>query len=446
MNFNVENIKRKMLVKYPFFGSVVANVKYKENILLDTAGTDGKTIYYNPNYLNTLTENEQTFIFAHEVCHIAFNHIFRSEGKEQLIWNVATDAVINAFLKKDGLEVVDGAIEFEDAINYDSEELYNKLLKEIKKRQQGNQNNPNSQGTKQTVVAKESSKANASSNANNTHAQNRENYSLEDENDFKTHDTHQMWAEAVKNKECEKTEEFSEKQKECEQIGEQKAFDENRMQKKESLERLKKEITEAATKAGLTTNSDIRSIENIGKAKPIIDWRYILKPASKYDVDWSYKNASIEDGVVRANLEKYFVPETEILLDTSGSINNELLRNFLRICKNILNYSRIKVGCFDTKFYGFKEIRTEEDIDKMEFQGGGGTNFDVAVHAFSRRVENKIIFTDGWANMPSISLDAVWIVFGDIKINPKGGKVVYITEENLKNLYSFVINKKLKLK
>ena len=27
MNFNIESIKRKMLVKYPFFGTVVANVE-----------------------------------------------------------------------------------------------------------------------------------------------------------------------------------------------------------------------------------------------------------------------------------------------------------------------------------------------------------------------------------------------------------------------------------
>ena len=31
MKFDIESIKRKMLVKYPFFGSVVANVEYSEN-------------------------------------------------------------------------------------------------------------------------------------------------------------------------------------------------------------------------------------------------------------------------------------------------------------------------------------------------------------------------------------------------------------------------------
>ena len=131
---------------------------------------------------------------------------------------------------------------------------------------------------------------------------------------------------------------------------------------------------------------------NIGKATKIIDWRYILRETITYDVDWSYRNAYIEDGVVSANLEEQPMPETEIVLDTSGSINEVLLKNFLRECKNILQHSRLKVGCFDTEFYGFHEIRTEEDIENMRFEGGGGTNFDVAVNAFTRRVEKEIQF------------------------------------------------------
>lgn len=107
----------------------------------------------------------------------------------------------------------------------------------------------------------------------------------------------------------------------------------------------------------------------------------------------------------------------------------------MRECKNILQTSKVKVGCFDTKFYGFQEIRTEHDIDQLPFMGGGGTDFDVAVDAFSRRVENKIIFTDGCATMPEKAIDAIWIVFGNEKIRPKGGRVIYITEEQLRNLY-----------
>ena len=135
MEFSIESIKRKLLIKYPFFGSVLANVDYKENFDIRTAGTDGKTIHYNPNFLSTLNKGKQTFVIAHEICHIAFNHILRSEGKDAETWNIAADAVINAFLKKDGLEMVEGGVDIEDAINYDVEQLYEKLLNDKKQNQ-----------------------------------------------------------------------------------------------------------------------------------------------------------------------------------------------------------------------------------------------------------------------------------------------------------------------
>ena len=73
----------------------------------------------------------------------------------------------------------------------------------------------------------------------------------------------------------------------------------------------------------------------------------------------------------------------------------------------------------------------------MKFIGGGGTDFDVAVNAFSRRVENKIIFTDGEADMPEKAIDAIWVVFGNKNKNLKGGKVIYINELQLRSLYNF---------
>lgn len=502
MKYDIAALKRKMLVKYPFFGSVVASVDYKENKGIPTAGTDGKTIYYNPDFLESLSVEQQTFVFAHEVCHIAFNHILRSEGKDPQIWNTATDAVINAFLKRDGLKMIDGGVDIAEAINYDAEQLYEKLLEE-KKQQQGNQsqqqNGQQGQNSQQQSSQQQQSQGGSGENQNeqnqNGQSQNSQNQESQQQNgqsggssseqseqqekgsstggisgeqdeheetkEDVGHDTHSMWEDAVKKHKEEqskgkkkeslfdklfnkdKTEkkedktEVEKKQEECEGLGEKDAFKKNLEEKKRELEELKEAIAKQATQAGTTTNRDIRTVTDIGRAKPLIDWRYVLREAIKYDVDWSYRNAYIEDGVVSANLEEQPMPETEIVLDTSGSINEVLLKNFLRECKNILQHSRVKVGCFDTKFYGFHEIRTEEDIENMRFQGGGGTDFDVAVGAFSRRVENKIIFTDGEASMPEKPMDAIWIVFGGTRINPRGGRVIDITEEQLERLYSF---------
>ena len=168
--------------------------------------------------------------------------------------------------------------------------------------------------------------------------------------------------------------------------------------------------------------------------KPIFDWRYVLKTNTQFDYDWSYRNSYIEDGVIDSRLEEQPFCETEILLDTSGSIEETMLRNFIMECKNILQVSRLKIGCFDTKFYGFNEIRTIDDLKNMDFIGRGGTDFNCAVNAFSFRVDNRIIFTDGYADMPNKPMDIVWMVYGDNKINPKGGQVYYVTDDQLKKL------------
>ena len=383
--YDIDSLKRKMLIKYPFFGSTITNVEYQELLDIDTAATDGNKIYYNPEFLGGLTIEEQIFILAHEVCHIAFNHISRRKDKDKNLWNIATDAVINQLLKKDGLKMLDGLIDIPEAIDYDAETYYEKLLQEQKE-------NP----------------------------------------DFDRkagNDSHEMW-ENTDIKEIGKTDALEK----VDDISEKDAFKKNRELKKKQLEDLKRSLIKD------TVTSNEFNMSNIGSASSLIDWRYILKETINYDVDWSYKNATIENGVITANLEDKALPVTEILLDTSGSINEDLLRTFLRECKNILKHSKVLVGCFDTIFYGFKELRTEQDIDNMRFVGGGGTNFDVAVNAFSRRSENKIIFTDGEARMPITPVNAVWIVLGNRKINPKGGKVIYINEELYNNMN--VVNKK----
>ncbi len=437
---NIESIKRRLLVKYPFFGSVVANSNFIAEPAVGTAGTDGKNIYYNPNFIETITDDQQTFIFAHEICHIAFDHVFRSEGKDKKLWNIASDAVINAFLKQDGLPI-EGFVDIPEAINFDAEGMYKKLLEEKKQQQNGQGNDQNQKGKQQP---------NSGSGQNE-----------DDKQSDVGHDTHSMWDIAIKKKHQEEQErqQSSDENRNKEQedkkneeirklteLGEKETFKQNKIEKRKQLEELRKVLASQSHGHGNTTNSEKINITDIGTSVPLIDWRRILKETVKYDIDWSYQDAGIEEGVVTAYLEEIPKPETEIVLDTSGSIDETLLRNFLRECKNILQTSKVKVGCFDTQFYGFTEIKNVSDIDNLLFYGGGGTNFDVAVNAFTRRVENKIIFTDGNADMSNTSIDAIWIVFGGIKINPPGGKVIYIDDEQLERLCNAQMTDKTKEK
>lgn len=474
MSIDINSIKRNLLVKCPFFGSIITKIKFIEDINCigyngnPTAGTDGDKVYYHPDFINSLNGEEQVFVFAHEICHIALNHIKRSKDRDQKLWNIATDAVINANLKKDGFKPVEGAVDIDEAFNYDAETFYDKLLQDKKLDEQNNKFKSSSNQKDNNLCDYQDSSI--SSDENNNEDSNI-NYDV-------GHDTHRKWEESLKrykdkaneiknesnntkdNLGDSKKEKFWEKlfnknknqqseqdednkndsldniDEESFNTNEKQIFQENREERRKNIQKLKDSFTKKSISSGKTTNESFRNIDNIGDSSSLIDWKKLLRDAIKVDIDWSYENASIVDGVVTPYLEEFPKPETEIVLDTSGSIDDLLLRNFLKECKNILQTSKVKVGCFDTKFYGFQEIKTEEDIDNMQFIGHGGTDFDVAVNAFSRRVENKIIFTDGEAKMPSTSINAIWVVFGGRKINPMAGKVVYISDDQLRNLYN----------
>lgn len=428
MSGDIDSVKRKLLIKYPSFSSIIANLEFQESKEVASAGTDGKVVLYNPEFVNGLTDKKMIFLFIHEICHVAFEHISRSEGKDKRIWNIATDSVINALLKRDGLQMIDGVVDIPEAVNYDAEEMYNKLLKE-QQNSQDNQEGQSSQGSQE----QQGSQGNEEQQAD------------------VGHDTHSLWEKAIeerkKERENKKTRKSNEKKDDIEQLteefvqkGEKEIFKQNKIEKRKQLQELSRELAKQSShEAGTGIQRQGKKLDDIGIATPLIDWRKLLRQAVKFDEEWTRKNARMRNGYFRHRVEEISIPETEILLDTSGSVSETLLRNFLRECKNILANSKVKVGCFNTEFHGFTELRRVEDIDNMEFPIGGGTDFNAAVEAFSRRVPNKIIFTDGEASMPEKTVkNVIWVVFGNEKINPKGGKVININGEQLERLYRFM--------
>lgn len=465
MSTNIESIKRKLLIKYPTFGSVIANLEFKACKDIATAGTDGEVLLYNPKFLNDLSEKQQIFIFAHEICHVAFEHIFRSEGKNKRLWNIATDSVINALLKQDGLSMVEGGVDIPEAINYDAEQMYNKLLEEKKKQEQQSQQGSKVQQNSQDNQEQQNSQGN----------QGQQDSQRQTEETDIGHDTHSLWEKAIEErkkeqqeqaenkdqeqrqtKKKEKTEkeegkeqgekekrETEEKSKFAEQ-GERETFKQNKIERRKQLQELSRELANKSShQAGDGKQREGKRLSDIGIATPLIDWRKLLRQAIKYDEEYTRKNARMRNGYFRHKLEQVPMPEAEILLDTSGSVSEMLLKNFLRECKSILDNSKVRVGCFNTEFHGFTELRKPECIDNMSFPIGGGTDFNVAVGAFSRKVPNKIIFTDGEADMPRKTVrNVIWVVFGNEKINPKGGKVINVTDEQLRRSYQSFIQDK----
>lgn len=117
-----------------------------------TAGTDGSTLFINPEFFFKHSLQERVFICAHEICHNIFDHcgsmhIFKTRGHvstpagkkipyDQGLMNVAMDAVINDMLieSKVGSFVKGGIHDRNYGVSTDSVvDVYEKIYKDAEK-------------------------------------------------------------------------------------------------------------------------------------------------------------------------------------------------------------------------------------------------------------------------------------------------------------------------
>lgn len=198
---------------------------------------------------------------------------------------------------------------------------------------------------------------------------------------------------------------------------------------------------EQSKQAGKEAPAHAIELDDPGLAAAVAGLAELLEPSMQMDFDW-FPGSTIRDGMLRYDFRAYPVAHAEILLDTSASVDAALLRYFVRAVKALMREDAVlRVGCFDTRFYGFQDVTNEDDIENLQLHGAGGTDFNVAVEAFTGDAENRIIFTDGYAEMPEQSCSAVWVVYGSTPIHPKGGRVIYVkpSEEKEKHEIDFLI-------
>ena len=478
----IYDTKRKMLSKYPRFGSeiAVANIEFKDDLPYHTAATDGKNVYVDPNYFASLSENDRLFLIAHEIMHIKFMHMYRlvdKDGKKRnmYLWNVATDAIINANLERDGFTIKEGYVNMPEALNYSAEEFYQKLLEEKEKKQneqrsgqEKKQEDGQEQGQNSGQSEEQDGSQNQEQNGTQGNGQNNKENSNENQNvnqEYFQGDDHSLWEEAFKQQQEYKKEEKKqnsspqkqEQQQEKQQdeaseeqteidFDEKEEFEKNRKEKREKF----KARREKAQKDIRSTSEGTISLGNIGKSKNDIDWKVLLRrEVEKTETIWSQRRSVAENNYAY-RLEENDIEdeaETEVMIDVSGSVNLDLVKAFLRQIKPILKQSKLKVGCFNEKFWGLVDIKSEKDIDNFtipkEARGHSAwtEDWDLAVRSFTRKREiNKIVFTDGYpcpGTMPKEDLkkeNVIWLVYGNKDFQPCCGKVINITEKQLEKL------------
>lgn len=98
------------LTNQPFYGALamsLPDVFGRPGV--DTAATDGRSIMWNPAYVETLTDEEIRFVLLHETLHCAHQHMWRLPTDQR--GNVAGDHEINLLLQGlTGIKMPDGGL------------------------------------------------------------------------------------------------------------------------------------------------------------------------------------------------------------------------------------------------------------------------------------------------------------------------------------------------
>lgn len=138
-----QKIRPRMLISHPFFASLLMGMPMVETKDIPTLATDMKRIFFNPDFIDGLTDDQALTGLAHEVLHPAFENGFRLNGRNRLLWNMACDYVNNLVLVDAGFAPIQGWLCDDKYKGWSADQVYEDLQKQAAKcRKKGGSGKP----------------------------------------------------------------------------------------------------------------------------------------------------------------------------------------------------------------------------------------------------------------------------------------------------------------
>lgn len=342
----------------PFFASLMLFAPIVESQSIDTAATDGKNILINNTFFSSLSSSEQNAVMLHEVLHLALLHVFRMNNRNSEVWNIAADIVVNDLIDLNtSFTLPKGAIRDKSFRKKSVEYVYEQLIKNKKKLKLLKLHHPDLISDRTDITQTKQI----------------------DENE--QHEIETYWKDNI-------------------QV----------LQKSAEINKDKGSIP-----GGL--EAEIATV-----LEPEVDWRtalwkFVAKTPSDFD---EYDRRFFYRGLYLEGLESESI-NVSVCIDTSGSVSDHLLEQFMGELKGILrSYPHVKCDLFyaDWSLNGPYEIDSIEGVPKVI--GRGGTSFKPFFNYIKKNNDhfnsNKalIYLTDGFGDFPKdASAPTMWIVCKD---------------------------------
>lgn len=88
-----------------FFATLALRLDAQADWDCETAATDGKSLFYNPEWFVDLPQQHAIGIVTHEIMHCVLGHQARRGARNEELWNIAADLAVNPLLVNTGFDL-----------------------------------------------------------------------------------------------------------------------------------------------------------------------------------------------------------------------------------------------------------------------------------------------------------------------------------------------------
>lgn len=382
----ITKAKAKLMLEHPYFGTLASALKIESDPDQLTFKSDGDTVRLNEEYIDKLNLSEVEFVLSNGAMHAVLGHMERRSGRDKWLWQEACDFAVNAMLVRNGLqapEYVNYQPQFEGMY---AEEIYSQLKEEMK------------------------------------YAPDTNHDSSGDAQDQEESPEHQSGSNEEQTKE---------QQPPQNEEGKVESAQEEEISQKE-LEQLSEELTEYFEQIFNKQKRQNALPKDLQFVVPEyfshrVDWREVLSGfiASYAKTSYSFMPPNMKylyRGIYLPSLSSDLL-RVIIAIDTSGSVDRELLGTFLGEVESIMEvYPNFEIDLItaDTKVHSHKTYLPGEALE-YEVSGGGGTDFRPVFEYIDQNIDYPtalLFFTDGQGIYPvdEASYDVMWVMPEEIEV------------------------------
>ena len=416
--------RMRILINNGFYGLLLMHMVYSIDENCKTAATDGKRIWFGPNFLDEINDTELDFVMMHEILHVVLQHCLRQGERDNERFNIACDIVVNSnillsenmrhsaiTLRKWG-ESMHLAPNGKEGYEYTAEQVYDMLPPT------GNRGKPKPQpagamGEENANAQKgDEEKGSALGRAKQEEAPRGKEQAVWDDHtkwgmDEEDDTLRDVWVKRFEDA--------------CEAIS----------------------VRDPSNQRGLLPLFAERLFKEL--RKPQTDWRMILNDFVQEEiVDYSFTppDRRFDDSpffLPDFNDKDDLVEDILFMIDTSGSMSDDMITAAYSEVKGAIDQfdGKLKgwLGFFDAAIIEPKPFSDEAEFKIIKPAGGGGTDFQIIFEYVHKHMAHKlpasiIILTDGFAPFPKETLagniPVLWLLNNDT-VEPPWGKVARIS-------------------